>query len=153
MLKINCPYCHAPQDIGIQAIGNSYACGECGRTYKVFIAVTTDGAKPIKNMEFSRYIVEDNNGGAVAYSTDVLLGNTTNQDKYTTRILGFVRRAQMADKSLVFKAYDFNEYFDEDAGEFVDNNTLLKVIRDYEDAVKFLAERHNAALPDNFNKQ
>jgi len=48
-MEINCPYCHAPQDIEIQAIGNSYACGECGKTYKVFIAVTTDGAKPITN--------------------------------------------------------------------------------------------------------
>lgn len=49
MLKINCPYCHAPQVIEIQAIGNSYACGECGKTYKAFIAVATDGAKPITN--------------------------------------------------------------------------------------------------------
>jgi len=48
-MEINCPYCHAPQDIEIQAIVNGYACGECGKTYKVFIAVTTDGAKPIKN--------------------------------------------------------------------------------------------------------
>jgi DNA-directed RNA polymerase subunit RPC12/RpoP len=48
-MEINCPYCHAPQDIEIQAISNSYACGECGKTYKVLIAVTTDGAKPITN--------------------------------------------------------------------------------------------------------
>jgi len=48
-MEINRPYCHAPQDIEIQAISNSYACGECGKTYKVLIAVTTDGTKPITN--------------------------------------------------------------------------------------------------------
>ena len=47
-MNIDCPYCHAPQDIELQEIGNTYACGECGNTYKVFIAVTTDIANPIK---------------------------------------------------------------------------------------------------------
>lgn len=48
-MNIDCPYCHAPQDIELQEIGNTYACGECGNTYKVFIAVTTDIAKQIIN--------------------------------------------------------------------------------------------------------
>lgn len=152
-MEINCPYCHAPQDIEIQAIGNNCACGECGKNYKVFIAVTTDGAKPIKSMEFSRYIIRGQDGEAVAYKKDVAFGMTTYEDKYSATILGYTKMSFKNTANVSFEVYDFSEYYDEGTGDVIDNSQLITTCADGHSAIKFLAERHNAALPDNFNNQ